>query len=209
MYEAEAVGLTLAAKLIAMEWDLTFHLSISIENQVVIQSGESFTSNPGSYLIDHFCSMLKCIAKDHVDFDITLRWVPGHSNVHSNEEADKHAKQAAEGKHQSSPHRHLPHFLQHNTLPLSISTLQEVQHNASHPQWEQIWRKSPHYARTNQIDPKLLQHSFVKLTARFPKCLTDVYMVLHTQHAPLWSLQTSAPHQQVTNSLLPTLSWYH
>jgi hypothetical protein len=37
----------------------------------------------------------------------------------------------------------------------------------------------------NRIDPKLLQHSFVKLTASFPKRLTGLYMSLRTGHAPL------------------------
>lgn len=155
VYEAEAVGLTLAAKLIATERDLIFPLTISVDNQAVIQSGESFHSNPGSYLIDRFHSMLKRIAKDHDDFDVTLRWVPGHSDVHGNEEADKHAKRAAEGRHQSSPRHHLPHYLRHNALPLSISTLKQVQRNESHTRWERIWRKSPRFARMDLVDPKL------------------------------------------------------
>ncbi|KAJ8594938.1 hypothetical protein M405DRAFT_728948 [Rhizopogon salebrosus TDB-379] len=37
----------------------------------------------------------------------------------------------------------------------------------------------------NRIDPNLLQRSFVKLTATFPKRLTGLYMSLRTGHAPL------------------------
>ncbi|KAG2068988.1 hypothetical protein BDR04DRAFT_1022928 [Suillus decipiens] len=37
----------------------------------------------------------------------------------------------------------------------------------------------------NQIDPNLLQLSFVKLTAEFPKRLTGLYMALCIDHAPL------------------------
>jgi hypothetical protein len=39
--------------------------------------------------------------------------------------------------------------------------------------------------RMNQIDPKLLQRSFEKLTASFPKRFTGLYMSLRTGHAPL------------------------
>jgi hypothetical protein len=46
-------------------------------------------------------------------------------------------------------------------------------------------RKSPQFNHMNQIDPKILQRSFVKLTADFPKRLTGLYMALHTGHAPI------------------------
>ncbi|OAX35582.1 hypothetical protein K503DRAFT_696727 [Rhizopogon vinicolor AM-OR11-026] len=37
----------------------------------------------------------------------------------------------------------------------------------------------------NRLDPELLQRSFVKLTATFPKRLTSLYMSLRMGHAPL------------------------
>ncbi|OAX33068.1 hypothetical protein K503DRAFT_701037 [Rhizopogon vinicolor AM-OR11-026] len=37
----------------------------------------------------------------------------------------------------------------------------------------------------NRLDPELLQRSFVKLTATFPKRLTSLYISLRTGHAPL------------------------
>ncbi|OAX36544.1 hypothetical protein K503DRAFT_291191, partial [Rhizopogon vinicolor AM-OR11-026] len=42
VFEAEEVGLTLAAKLITTEPRLIFPISISIDNQASIQAGESF-----------------------------------------------------------------------------------------------------------------------------------------------------------------------
>lgn len=120
VFEAEEVGLTLAAKLIATEHHLTFPISISVDNQASIQSGESFQSHPGSYLADRFRRIMQKTARQHNNFDVTVRWVPGHSNVHGNEEADKHAKLAAENKDNNSPPARLPHYLRHGTLPLSI-----------------------------------------------------------------------------------------
>jgi len=80
-----------------------FPISILIDNQAAIQSGENFNSHPSLYLTDLFCSRLKDIAKDHWDFKVTLQWVLGHSNIHGNEEADKQAKKASEGAQFNSP----------------------------------------------------------------------------------------------------------
>ncbi|KAG1855276.1 hypothetical protein F4604DRAFT_1932335 [Suillus subluteus] len=49
VYEAEAVGLSLAAELIATE-DLVFPISICIDNQVAIQSGEGFRLVSGVFI---------------------------------------------------------------------------------------------------------------------------------------------------------------
>lgn len=125
MYEAETVGLTLAAKLISTEPNLSFPLSISIDNQAVLKDGENTYTTSGSYLEEHFKRMIKKISNNHSDFDVTIRWVPGHKGVHSNEEADKAAKDAAEGCQNNSSPELLPHFLQGKTLPLSILALKQ------------------------------------------------------------------------------------
>jgi hypothetical protein len=70
-------------------------------------------------------------------------------------------------------------------LPLSVSALKEVHHKETHSRWEHLWQKSPCYNRLHQIDPKLMQCSFIKLTASFSKRFTGLYMALHTGHAPL------------------------
>jgi len=128
---------------------------------------------------------MQTIARRHVNFDVTVRWVPGHSDVHGNEEADKQAKLAAESRRNNSPPASLPHYLRRGALPLSISALKEEQCKTTHLRWERMWKKSPRFARMNQLDPKILQRSFVKLTTTFPKRLTSLYMFLRTGHAPL------------------------
>ncbi|KAG2066791.1 hypothetical protein BDR04DRAFT_973064, partial [Suillus decipiens] len=94
VFEVEAVGLTLAAELIATENDIIYPISIFVDNQAVIQAGETFYSSPGSYLIDQFQEQINNLARQDSDSHITLRWFPGHSDIHGNKEADKHAKNA-------------------------------------------------------------------------------------------------------------------
>jgi hypothetical protein len=61
VYEAEIVGLTLAAKLISTEPNLSFPLSISINNQAALKSGENTYTISGSYLGERFKRMMKKI----------------------------------------------------------------------------------------------------------------------------------------------------
>jgi len=145
VYEAEEVGLILAAHLLATERDLPSPISISIDNQAALQSIKISRSSPSSYLADNLIKMLKKLTKDHRNLDITFRWVPGHEGVHGNEEVDKAAKSAAEGEHQNSPAASLPRILRQGTLPLSISALIQAQRKEIQNRWAQQWRKSPRY----------------------------------------------------------------
>jgi len=89
------------------------------------------------------------IARRYDNFEATVCWVPGHSDVHGNEEPDKQAKLAAESRHNNSPTNDLPHYLHHGTLPLSIPAIKEVHRKATQARWEQLWRQSPCYAHMN------------------------------------------------------------
>ncbi|KAG2031395.1 ribonuclease H-like domain-containing protein [Suillus americanus] len=207
VFEAEEVGLTLAAHLLATERDPTFPISILIDNQASIQAGESFYSHPGSYIADHFHRMMCRIAHKHENFDTTVRWVPGHSDIHGNEEADKHAKLASEGHHNDSSIDRLPHYLRHHTLPLSISALKERQSKDTAEHWKYLWCTSSRFHHINSIDPQILKRSFIKLSTNFPKCLTSLYVFLRTGHAPLnkhlhqiqKSASPSCPHRPGTD----------
>ncbi|KAF8548299.1 hypothetical protein OG21DRAFT_1423306, partial [Imleria badia] len=52
VYEAEAVGLTLAAHLLLTQSNLVLPINTFIDNQAAIKSGDVFLSKSGHYLID-------------------------------------------------------------------------------------------------------------------------------------------------------------
>jgi ribonuclease HI len=87
VYESEAVGLTLAAQLLSMEEDVTYPVSIFVDNQATIKSGDLFSTKPGHYLIDHFRRLTRKLKKDSQDrnFKITVHWISGHDGVEGNE----------------------------------------------------------------------------------------------------------------------------
>ena len=186
MFEAEEVGLTLAAHLLSTEQELIFPITILIDNQAAIHAGESHHANPGFYLANRFKSIMQCVAHPFgVTFDVTVHWIPGHSDVHGNEEVDKAAKLAAEGCHCNSPCNLLPSFLQHGNLPLSISVLIQAHREETHACWTQLWSQSPRFAQMQNIDLLVLKRSFLKLTRTFSKHHTSLIICLHTSHIPL------------------------
>ena len=190
VYEAEIVGLTLAAKLLMSEAQLTSPVSILIDNKAAIQSGASSLTTAGSYyLIDKFIRMTRiikntCKAQD-IDLQLTVRWIPGHAGIPGNEEADEKAKKAAEGRRHSSPSEELPRYLRHGPLPHSISALKQWHQKALMDRWKDQWKLSPRYARAKIIDASMPSDKFLKLIDTLPKNQTSIYTQLRTRHVPL------------------------
>lgn len=185
VFKAEEVRLMLAAKLLEMEEDLMFPISISIDNQAALTAGENSQARPGSYIAEYFNRQMKNIARRHPNFDVTLRWSPGHKGIHSNEMADKEAKLAATSRENNSNRGALPQYLGHGVFPLSLSALKQAHCQETKHRWKRMWATSPRYNRIQRLDPKVINRSFVKLTATFPKHLTGLLMSLRSQHAPL------------------------
>lgn len=100
VYEAELLGLTLAAHLLATERNPIYPTSILADNQATIHTGEVMNKTGSGYITDQFERMTKCLAKQREardDFKLTVHWVPGHMKVAGNELVDKEAKDTAKG----------------------------------------------------------------------------------------------------------------
>ena len=103
VFEAEAVGLLLAAHLLLKTNEVTFPASILADNQAVIRSGANPTAKPGHYLLLRFRNLIRHLQnkKDINKKDITVRWIAGHEDVEGNEVADREVKLAAKGEVES------------------------------------------------------------------------------------------------------------
>ncbi|KAG2131360.1 hypothetical protein DEU56DRAFT_709658, partial [Suillus clintonianus] len=92
--------------------------------------------------------------------DLTLRWIPGHKGVDGNEPADKAAKEAAEGRRNSSVRERLPTYLQNEELPDSVSALTQWHQDEINKKWSTMWKKSPRHPRASIIDPSMPSNKF-------------------------------------------------
>jgi len=165
VFEAEAAGLILAARLLLARPEASFPASILVDNQAVIRSGENPTAKPGHYLLLRFRNLMRHLheKKDSSREDVTVRWIAGHKDVEGNEVADREAKLAVKGEAESSPRANLPTALR-NPLPRSIPTLKQT-HNAKLTKlWKDEWSKSPRFPHLSSIDPTLPSKAFMKLT---------------------------------------------
>jgi len=146
VFEAEAAGLILAARLLIMRPETSFLASILVDNQAVIRSGERPTAKPGHYLLLRFRNLMRQLheEKDSSREDVTVRWIAGHKEVEGNEVADREAKLVVKGEAKSSPKHKLPNALW-KRLPCSIPALKQS-HNAKLKKiWNDKWSKSPHF----------------------------------------------------------------
>ena len=94
VYEAELVGLMLAAELL-QQLDFLEDDSITINNQVAVKVITSFYSTPGEQLIDFFIDQMTELTKQHKGVPFEVYDILGHQGILGNEDADNPAKQVA------------------------------------------------------------------------------------------------------------------
>ena len=192
VYEAEVVGLTLAIQLLATEQAPKYPASIFADNQAAIRVAEQQDARGSQFLARQFTRMTKRLAKTNRDnFQLTLRWIPGHSGVEGNETADREAKKASEGSQSNSTKRRLPKYLRGGKLLQSPPALLALQKKSTQAKWTELWKKSPRYTRINAIDPSMPSNGFIKLTDGLPKRSTSLLIQLRTHHAAVLPMYTA------------------
>ena len=161
VYEAELVGLILAAALL-QQLEFLEDVSIAIDNQAAIKVMTNHSSAPGQQLTDFFLNQITEIARWHRGVLIEIRWIPSHKGILGNKEADRLAKQAAMQQGNTSPI--IPSILQlslpHSKTACKTDFYKRIKEATSNNFW-----KSTRYDRMHVIDPKAPSHDYRELMA--------------------------------------------
>ena len=154
VFEAEAVGLILAAQLLLSNEEVSFPATIFADNQAVIRSCTKPTAKPGHYLLIRFRKLIRHVLAQNnaTRSQVSLNWIAGHSDILGNELADREANIAASNADNTSPENTLPPSLR-KSLPSSISATKQFHEASLQSLWRVAWRKSPRYDHINSIDP--------------------------------------------------------
>ena len=186
MFEAEAVGLLLAAQLLTQRREASFPATIFADNQAVIRSSTHPTAKPGHYLLTHFRKLMKRLQnKKKVNSEaLSLNWIAGHADILGNELADREARLAAISQTSATPRHLLPKILC-KPLPLSISAAKQDHNARIQNEWQRLWKRSLRYDHMATIDSSLPSRAFTKLMKHLGKKQSSLYVQLRTGHTPL------------------------
>ena len=186
VFEAEAVGLILAAQLLVRFRGAKYPASIYVDNQAAVRSCVRPAARPGHYLLTRFRKLMKHLLRK-IDIEpnmVTIKWIAGHTGNWGNELADREAKLAANSADNTSPRRQLPAVLK-QPLPSSISALKQHHNSGLRSLWANLWKQSPRHQHIASIDPSLPSNAFTKLTNSIGKKHAAIYTQLRLGHLPL------------------------
>ena len=186
VFEAEAVGLLLAAQILAKSEEVSFPVTIFADNQAVIRSSVKPSAKPDHYLLIRFRKLMRqVLGRNNANKEeLSLNWIAGHADILGNDLADKEARLAAVTSDNVSPSRELPPSLR-KPLPKSLSVTKQYHDASLQRLWLTTWKNSPRHDHINSIDPSTPSKKFMKLTNIANKKHTAIYTQLHTGHIPL------------------------
>jgi len=110
---------------------------------------------------------------------IQLCWISGHTDVHSNKEADKQAKAASGGNSSKKPK--LPLFLR-RPMAKSASAEKHAYHEELKESWQDKWTDLPRKARFDKIDPNFLFSKFRKVSNQLNRVQSSLLVQVCTGH---------------------------
>ena len=179
VYEAELVGLTLAATLL-QQLDFLEDTTITIDNQAVITATTNHCSAPGQQLTDVFLTQMTEIARQHQGVPIKIHCIPSHKIILGNKEADRLAKQAA--KQQGIVSSITPHIL-HSPLAHSKTACKTNFSMCIKKAACINFQKLTRFNRIHAIDPKAPSHNYRKLAEGLTQCHSGILMQLRTSRS--------------------------
>lgn len=186
VYEGEAVGVLLGLHLLddLSSNELEHEIVIAVDNQAILLSFAKRKADSGQHLVDEIIRLAEKLKKKAAskDFQLTLRWVPGHMDVQGNETVDELAKRAAHGE--SSDKTLLPVYLR-KPLPQNSSAIWATKKKATRKQWKMRWTKAERFERMRNTDPNAPNDKFMKLAKGLRKGQTSMLVQLRTGHIPL------------------------
>ena len=186
VFEAEAVGLILAAQLLLSNEEVSLPATIFADNQVVIRSSTKPSAKPGHYLLIRFRKLIRHVLDQNnaTKTQVSLNWIACHADILGNELADREANIAASNADNTSPEDTLPPSLR-KKLPSSISATKQHHEASLQSLWRVAWCKSTHYDHINSIDTTTPSRTFMKLNKNLGKKHTAMYTQLRTGHISL------------------------
>jgi ribonuclease HI len=177
-FEGEAVGGLLATWLIhRTPGTAGKEVSIYMDNQALIAAIKKPKATSGQYLVQEFID-----AASEVHAKVTVKWISSHSEVKGNEEADKLAKEAANGR--ASRREDLPPLLR-KRLPTSASATRQEYHSLLTRKWKATWLHSPRRPRFEQIDDTFPFAGYRKRQNELTREQTSLLIQIRSGHIPV------------------------
>ena len=152
-------------------------VSLYIDNQAVIKSFNTSIFTPGQHLI-----LAMKHAADRTATQLSIKWISSHSEVLGNEEVDRLAKRAAEGR--SSAAANLPHIFR-SPLPTSASAAKQAHNALLLRKWAEIWSHSPRRFRLEQLGEPFPFKKTLKTITNLTRSQTSTILQLRCGHFPL------------------------
>ena len=186
VFEAEMVGLILAAHFLSTSHETSLPATILVDNQAAIQAGERPTAKSGHYLCLYFRNILRKVLSTNnaTRKDIMVQWIAGHRDVEGNKATDAEAKRAALDKNTTSLLPDLPKCLC-TKLPIGTSAVKQKHRAKLMALWKCQWSRSKRFTHLSCIDLSAPSKNFMRAIGYLPKSQAGTMYQLHSGHIAL------------------------
>jgi ribonuclease HI len=152
VYAAELQGISLALRIADEDTTIKEKKSkiiIYADNQAAIRTTAKPVGKSGAYLLKE---IVRQINKLHAQGNtIELRWIPAHTGIHGNEQADEAAKEATGWRKYGPAY---PPAEARDGLRALKSTMRTWIHKRVQAEWESDWRQNPKGRSSYRYTPK-------------------------------------------------------